>query len=141
MASERIQRRIDRLLDQIEEAMDQLDWHSVRTFAQAVLRLDPENNDALGYLAAAERDPGVSEQSSTIQAIASAPPSSSPFNEPTSFANGRYEVKRFLGEGGKKKVGPRLPARPGRGLRPHQNSRISFPAPRITAFTQVLRSH
>ena len=23
---------------------------------------------------------------------------------PTSFANGRYEVKRFLGEGGKKKV-------------------------------------
>ena len=24
--------------------------------------------------------------------------------QPTSFANGRYEVKRFLGEGGKKKV-------------------------------------
>ena len=24
--------------------------------------------------------------------------------EPASFANGRYEVKRFLGEGGKKKV-------------------------------------
>ncbi|MCH7714070.1 MAG: protein kinase, partial [Chloroflexi bacterium] len=29
------------------------------------------------------------------------PPSS---GEPTSFANGRYQVKRFLGEGGKKKV-------------------------------------
>jgi tetratricopeptide (TPR) repeat protein len=27
-----------------------------------------------------------------------------PSPEPTSFANGRYEVKRFLGEGGKKKV-------------------------------------
>ncbi len=25
-------------------------------------------------------------------------------SQPTSFANGRYEVKRFLGEGGKKKV-------------------------------------
>jgi serine/threonine protein kinase len=25
-------------------------------------------------------------------------------DQPTSFANGRYEVKRFLGEGGKKKV-------------------------------------
>jgi tetratricopeptide (TPR) repeat protein len=30
------------------------------------------------------------------------PPSPSP--EPTSFANGRYQVKKFLGEGGKKKV-------------------------------------
>ena len=31
-----------------------------------------------------------------------APPSPSPV--PTSFANGRYQVKKFLGEGGKKKV-------------------------------------
>ena len=37
MASERIQRRIDRLLDQAEEAMDQMDWTSVRDCAQAVL--------------------------------------------------------------------------------------------------------
>src|SRR4030042_2104445 len=27
-----------------------------------------------------------------------------PSLEPTSFANGRYQVKKFLGEGGKKKV-------------------------------------
>ena len=60
MASERFQRRIERLLDQIEEAMDQLDWESVREYARAVLRLDPENNDALSYLAAAERDTGSS---------------------------------------------------------------------------------
>ncbi len=33
--------------------------------------------------------------------VASAPPSSPP---PASFANGRYAVKKFLGEGGKKKV-------------------------------------
>ncbi len=27
-----------------------------------------------------------------------------PHTQPTSFANGRYQVKQFLGEGGKKKV-------------------------------------
>ncbi len=31
-------------------------------------------------------------------------PPSLVFDQPTSFNNGRYEVKRFLGEGGKKKV-------------------------------------
>ena len=54
MASERIQRRIDRLLDQIEEAVDQLDWEVVRERAQAVLALDRENKDALSFLDAAE---------------------------------------------------------------------------------------
>ena len=57
MTSERIQRRVDRLLDQIEEAADQRDWQGVHQLAQDVLRLDPENADARGYLAAAERDP------------------------------------------------------------------------------------
>ena len=56
MASDRVQRRIERLLDQVEEAIDQLDWEEVRGRAQAVLRLDPDNSDALSYLAAAERD-------------------------------------------------------------------------------------
>jgi tetratricopeptide (TPR) repeat protein len=32
------------------------------------------------------------------------PPTKPPVSEPTSFANGRYQVKKFLGEGGKKKV-------------------------------------
>ncbi len=58
MVSERIQRRIDRLLDQIEEAADQRDWQAVLQLAQDVLRLEPENGDALTYLAAAERDSG-----------------------------------------------------------------------------------
>jgi hypothetical protein len=31
-------------------------------------------------------------------------PTKPPVSEPTSFANGRYQVKKFLGEGGKKKV-------------------------------------
>ena len=46
MANERVQRRIDRLLDQADEAMEQLDWETVRDRAQTVLGLDPENNDA-----------------------------------------------------------------------------------------------
>ena len=55
MTSERFQRRIDRLLDQIEEAVDQLAWETVRDRAHAVLALEPGNADATDFLAAAER--------------------------------------------------------------------------------------
>ena len=55
MASERVQRRIDRLLDQAEEAMDSFNWDSVRDCAQAVLGLDSENADALAFLDSADR--------------------------------------------------------------------------------------
>ena len=107
MGSERIQRQIARLLDQIEEAMGRLDWDSVRSTAQAVLALDSDNTEALAFLGAAEQalaasslqpvsQPSTSTSSTTPPSVASA--------QPTSFANGRYEVKRFLGEGGKKKV-------------------------------------
>ena len=58
MASERVQRQIDSLLDEAEAAISQFDWEKVRQCAQAVLRLDPENTDALFYLAAADRDSG-----------------------------------------------------------------------------------
>ena len=61
MASERIQRRIDRLLDQIEDAADQLDWRDVRERSEAVLAYDPKNQDALSFLAAAQRAGNVSE--------------------------------------------------------------------------------
>jgi hypothetical protein len=46
MASERIQRRIDRLLDQIEDAADQLDWQAVRERSEAVLAYDPVHRAA-----------------------------------------------------------------------------------------------
>ena len=55
MTTERVQRRIERLLDQIEEGMERLDWESVRSSAQAVLALDPGNADALSFLGAAEQ--------------------------------------------------------------------------------------
>ena len=107
MATERLQRQIERLLDEAEEAVSQLDWTSVRDRAQAVLAFDPGNEDAKGFLAASERalgGPGVATTApaaSSPTVYASSPPSAA---QPTSFANGRYEVKRFLGEGGKKKV-------------------------------------
>jgi len=55
MASERIQRQIDRLLDEAESAFAQRDWTALRERAQDTLILDPENRDALTFLTAAER--------------------------------------------------------------------------------------
>ena len=102
MASERIQRRIDSLLDEADQAIADEDWSTVASRSRAVLRLDADNSDALAYLAAAEPDtPSIEPNQS------SPPPRSLPApipDQPTSFADGRYQVKRFLGEGGKKKV-------------------------------------
>ncbi len=106
MASERIQGRIDRLLDEVDEAMRELNWEQVRDRSQAVLALDPNNQDALTFLAAAERALGGSTAPTTVTHTAptlTTTPATTP-DQPTSFANGRYQVKRFLGEGGKKKV-------------------------------------
>ena len=55
MTSERIQRQIDRLLDEAEEGISRFDWESVRQCAQAVLALDPGNSDGAAMLAAANR--------------------------------------------------------------------------------------
>ena len=54
MVSERIQRRIDRLLDQVEEAADQEDWLSVLRLTRQVLELDSENRDAQTFLEVAQ---------------------------------------------------------------------------------------
>jgi serine/threonine protein kinase len=100
MASDRRTRRIERLLDEAEQAVSNLDW------AQAVLAFDPNNGDALDLLNGAERALGVSTPPPPSQLSTSATPSTQsalPI-DPSSFANGRYQVKRFLGEGGKKKV-------------------------------------
>ena len=102
MASDRFQRRIDRLMDQIEEAADQRDWQQVEELANDVLLADAGNSDAQNFLALAERarssSPTAPPQASTAAA------ETAPTTHPRSFADGRYQVKRFLGEGGKKKV-------------------------------------
>ena len=107
MASERIQRQIDRLLDQAEEAVESHQWDVVRARADSVLALDPENADALTFSAAADRSHGESpaESVATGPAAHTAPKlPTAPAAAPTSFANGRYQVKDFIGEGGKKCV-------------------------------------
>ena len=108
MPSERVQRQIDRLLDEAEIAVDLEDWEGVRSRARRILALDPENPDARNYLEAAERSlAGATAGSEEIRKSGNegnAAPASLLPDLPTSFAGGRYLVKRFLGEGGKKRV-------------------------------------
>jgi len=85
-----------------DEAISRYDRGVLREIAQAILRLDPENSDAIDYLAAAERDSGSSQP-------AEASPAPRPVPAPiggqlTSFANSRYRVSWFLDECRKKMV-------------------------------------
>ena len=54
MPSERVERRIDRLLDQAETAADTADWNGVLEFVAGVLKADPSNEDALTFKEMAE---------------------------------------------------------------------------------------
>jgi len=103
MASERFQRRIERLLDEADEAIARYGWEAVRQAAQAVLAIDPDYSDGLTFLAIVERALGHTLDSSSSDSTPATAPTATP-DFPTSFANGRYGVKRFLGEGGKKRV-------------------------------------
>ena len=51
MASERIQRQVDRLLDEAAEAVGQGDWALVRDCSQRALVVDPGNQEALSFMA------------------------------------------------------------------------------------------
>ena len=107
MASERIQRQIDRLLDQAEDAVESHQWDVVRARADSVLALDPDNADALTFSAAAERSHGGSTDQEAIPVSATKAPTGRDAGAapiPVSFANGRYVVEKFLGEGGRKRV-------------------------------------
>src|SRR5436309_785863 len=95
MPSERMQRQIDRLLDEAEAAIAARDWALVAARADAVLTLDPDNGDARAYREAAERGLAPSTRSATPP-----PPALAPL--PASFAQGRYTVLSQLGEGGRK---------------------------------------
>ena len=105
MAGERLQWQIDRLLDEAEQAIAVEDWPTVGSRARSVLVIDPANSDAAAYLAAAQRALGASIPPATNDPRTPTPPATTATAsvQPTSFANGRYQVK-LLGEGGKKKV-------------------------------------
>ena len=55
MVSERFQRRIDRILDQLEDAADRRYWPAVRQGALDLLVFDSENEDAKNFPPAAQR--------------------------------------------------------------------------------------
>jgi len=55
MLSDRVQRQIDRLLDQAEKAIKLRQWEELRAICEVVLNLDPDNSDATSYLALADR--------------------------------------------------------------------------------------
>src|SRR5207245_187580 len=67
MPSERVQRQIDRLLDQCEEAIAQRDWAAARELSESVLRMDPGNADALAYLAAAQPPEATGERPPSVR--------------------------------------------------------------------------
>ena len=104
MTSDRLQRQVERLLNEADEALTARNWATVRERAEDALAIAPDNSEAAGFLAAATRALGADDagSGSATKPAPSASPSTTP--QPTSFASGRYEVKRFLGEGGKKRV-------------------------------------
>ena len=104
MPSERIQRQIDRLLDEAEAAATEKDWPRVADCARKVLAVDADNEDAVSFLSMAEGQERPPQQE-TRQHVASSSKDAEPSPAlPASFADGRYAVKGFLGEGGRKKV-------------------------------------
>ena len=50
MSSERIQRRIERLLGQAKAAAERSDWEESRRLTEDILAVDPENADAQAYI-------------------------------------------------------------------------------------------
>ena len=108
MPSDRVKRQIDALLDRAELAVTDMDWERVRDASLSVLAVDEANEDATAFLAMAEPHLPQQNEASANGSPASTPvistPATSATETPESFADGRYVVSKFLGEGGKKKV-------------------------------------
>ena len=68
MASERLNRQIERLLDEAEQGFSDRDWELVRQRARDVLAFDPGNTDAQAFLAGAER--ALESQTIEVDAVA-----------------------------------------------------------------------
>ena len=109
MVSERMRRRIEAFLDEADTAASDGAWESVAEKARAVLAIEEDHPDALGFLRMAEAngvavtgngEPVIRSGSDTYARDATASTSAAT----DSFAGGRYRVRRALGEGAKKRV-------------------------------------
>ncbi len=89
MPSERIQRQIDGLLDEAEQALRNLDWGVVQERAEAVLGIDPSNSDALTYLASARRKLSEAESQETTTLSSAASPI--PYPQPETKQKQHFE--------------------------------------------------
>ena len=108
MVSERMRRRIERLLAGADSAADRHDWIQVRKLAYDVLLIDEANQDAESFVELADRGSsslsGDDQQGRPAALATPVAHVATPDHIPTAFSNGRYEMQRFLGEGGKKMV-------------------------------------
>ena len=108
MPSERVQSRIDALLDEADAALAAGDWQAAKERAGVALGFDPNNAEARAFLDAAEQ--GVASSASSNREVVTndkPPTDESPLvssDSPSSFASGRYTISKLLGEGGKKRV-------------------------------------
>ncbi len=104
MVSERMRRRLEALLDEADAAVSSRDWPAVGEQARAALAIDPDNADALTFLRMAESNVERLTSSPAGAPEAASAPEPARAAQPSSFVAGRYAVRRFLGEGGKKRV-------------------------------------
>ena len=90
MASERLKRQVDRLLDEADQTITGEDWSTVGSRARSVLAIDPEYTEGIAYLAATERAlGGYAPSPATISPLLAPTALITPQGHPTSFANGR----------------------------------------------------
>ncbi|MAG13473.1 MAG: hypothetical protein CMN78_02635 [Spirochaetales bacterium] len=86
--------KVDKLLQKITIAFGAGDWRIVQDLSREILELDPRNRAAERYLdlASSELQTDEEEEAPREESM------------PASFADNRYEVNEFLGEGARKKV-------------------------------------
>ena len=95
MTSDFFRGQIESLLNEAAEALRATDWATVKRRAQAILAIDPENADAKGLLAVAERGIGQASAPGPEQASTALPASSQP-PQPTSFVFPEHFLANLL---------------------------------------------
>ena len=97
MPSERMQRQIDRLLDEAEKAASEKDWPQVADCARDVLAVDADNEDAVAFLAMAERQGNLPPRETQKHPSSSSDDKEPSLSLPATFAGGRYVVIGSMG--------------------------------------------